>query len=47
MLNEEIRKLRKELDDSISDGKDYSIIYELSVKLDRLIADFYKKRILK
>ncbi|MBP3597654.1 MAG: aspartyl-phosphate phosphatase Spo0E family protein [Clostridia bacterium] len=44
MLNEEICKLRKELNDSISNGKDYSIVYELSVRLDKLIAEFYKKK---
>ncbi len=47
MLNEEICKLRKELNDSISSGQDYSIIYELSVKLDGLIAEFYKAKIMK
>ena len=47
MLNDEICKLRKELNDSISSGKDYSIVYELSVKLDQLIADFYKAKLVK
>ena len=47
MLNEEICKLRKELNDSISSGKDYSIVYELSVRLDQLIAEFYKANIVK
>ncbi len=42
MLNDEICKLRDELNKSIEDGKDYSIIYELSVKLDKLIAEYYK-----
>ena len=42
MLNDEICKLRDELNKSIMEKKDYSIIYELSVKLDRLIAEFYK-----
>ena len=41
MLNDEICKLRDELNKSIEEGKDYSIIYDLSVKLDKLIADFY------
>ena len=41
MLNDEICKLRDELNKSIEDGKDYDYIYELSVKLDDLIAEFY------
>ena len=41
MLNEEICKLRDELNKSIEEGKDYDYIYELSVKLDDLIAEFY------
>ena len=42
MLNDEICKLRDELNKSIEEGKDYSIIYDLSVKLDKLIAEYYK-----
>ena len=42
MLNDEICKLRDELNKSIEDGKDYSIIYDLSAKLDKLIAEYYK-----
>ena len=42
MLNDEICKLRDELNKSIEDRKDYSIIYDLSVKLDKLIAEYYK-----
>lgn len=42
MLNDEICKLRDELNKSIVEKKDYSIIYDLSVKLDKLIAEFYK-----
>ena len=41
MLNDEICKLRDELNKSIAEGKDYDYIYELSVKLDDLIAKFY------
>ena len=43
MLNEEICKKREELNRSIIEGKDYSIIYKLSVELDELIAEFYRK----
>ena len=42
MLNDEICKLRDELNKSIEEGKDYEIIYDLSVKLDELIAEFYR-----
>ena len=42
MLNDEICKLRDELNKSIEENKDYSIIYDLSVKLDELIAKYYK-----
>lgn len=42
MLNDEICKLRDELNKSIEEGKEYSIIYDLSVKLDKLIAEYYK-----
>lgn len=42
MLNDEICKKRDELNKSIIEGKDYSIIYKLSVELDELIAKYYK-----
>ena len=41
MLNDEICKLWDELNKSIEEEKDYDYIYELSVKLDDLIAEFY------
>ena len=41
MLDEEICKKREELNQSIIDKKDYSIIYKLSVELDELIAKYY------
>lgn len=41
MLNDEICKLRDELNKSIEEEKDYDYIYQLSVKLDDLIAKFY------
>ena len=43
MLNEKICKKREELNRSIMENKDYSIIYKLSVELDELIAEFYRK----
>ena len=43
MLNEEIFKLREKLNESIINGEDYQIIYNLSIELDELIAKYYKK----
>ena len=43
MLNDKICKLREKLNESIINGEDYSIIYQLSIELDELIAQFYKK----
>lgn len=43
MLNEEICKLRDKLNQSVISGEDYSLIYKLSVELDELIAQYYKK----
>ncbi len=42
MLNDEICKLREQLNDSILNGEDYEKILDISVKLDKLIAEFYK-----
>lgn len=41
MLNDKICKLREKLDESIKKDLDYSIIYDLSVELDGLIAQYY------
>lgn len=41
MLNEEICKLREKLNDSILNESDYNITYQISVELDRLIAQYY------
>ena len=43
MLNDEICKLRDKLNESIVTGKDYSIIYQLSIELDELIAEYYRR----
>ena len=43
MLNEEICKLRDKLNKSIEQGEDYSVIYQLSIELDDLIAEYYDK----
>ena len=42
MINEEICNLRDKLNKSIEDGQDYDVIYNLSVELDDLIAEYYK-----
>ena len=42
MLNDEICKLREELNNSILTGQDYSVTYKLSIELDELIAEYYK-----
>ena len=41
MLDEKICLKKKKLNDSIINGEDYSIIYQLSVELDELIAKYY------
>lgn len=45
MLNEEICKLREKLNESIEKKQDYSVIYQISVELDELIAKFYKEKV--
>lgn len=44
MLNDEICKLRDELNKSIITGQDYEVIYALSVELDNLITKYYTKQ---
>jgi len=44
MLNDEICKLREKLNESITQGDNYEKIYQLSVELDELIAEYYKVR---
>ena len=43
MLNDEICKLRDKLNESIVTGQDYSIINQLSIELDELIAKYYRE----
>lgn len=47
MLNDEICKLRDKLNESIVTGQDYNIIYQLSIELDELIAEYYRNVIKK
>ena len=43
MLNEEICRLRDKLNVCIVTGQDYSVIYQLSIELDELIAEYYRQ----
>ena len=43
MLNDEIRKLREKLNNSIFSGEDYNIVYQISIELDELIAEYYRR----
>ena len=43
MLNDEICKLRNRLNESIISGEDYSIVYQISIELDELIAEYYRR----
>lgn len=40
-MEEEICKLRDELNKSIVTGQDYQITYKISIELDELIARYY------
>ena len=42
MLEEEIQRKRKQLNESIEKNKEYEDVYKLSVELDDLITEFYK-----
>ena len=42
LIDEKICKLREELNKSIQNGEDYEKIYMISVRLDDLIAEYYK-----
>lgn len=44
MLNDVICKKREELNQSIITGQDYKITYKLSIELDELISEFYRKK---
>lgn len=43
MLKDEINKKREQLNESIEKNKKYEDVYRLSVELDDLITEFYKK----
>ena len=43
MINDDICKLRDELNRSIEEGENYEVIYKISTDLDELIARYYKE----
>ena len=43
LLDDKICKLREKLNNCISNGEDYSVIYKVSVELDELIAQYYAR----
>lgn len=45
MINDQICKLREELNRKIVNGEDYQIIYKISVELDELIAQYYRETV--
>lgn len=47
MIDEEILELRRKLNESIINEKDYNKTYKLSIELDELIAKYYNKKIKK
>lgn len=47
MLDEEILELRRKLDESITNEKNYDKTYRLSIELDNLITKYYNKKLTK
>ena len=43
MLEEEIKRKRKQLNESLENNTKYEDVYKLSVELDDLITEFYKE----
>lgn len=43
MLNDEICRKRDELNKKIEEEANYDTIYKISVELDKLIEEYYKK----
>ena len=43
MLSNEINELREKLDNAILSNEDYSTIYNISIQLDELIAQYYRE----
>ncbi len=47
MLDEEILELRRKLNESIINEKNYDKTYKLSIELDELITKYYNKKLMK
>lgn len=47
MIDEEILELRRKLDESITNEKNYDKTYRLSIELDELITKYYNKKLKK
>lgn len=47
MIDEEILELRRKLNESIINEKDYDKTYKLSIELDELITKYYNKKLTK
>ena len=45
MLNDDILELRRKLNESVTNDKDYRKTHKISIELDELIAKYYKKRL--
>ena len=45
MLNDEICNLRDKLNKSIEQDENYDVIYQLSIDLDELIAQYYERTV--
>ena len=43
MIEDKIKRKRKELDESIENNDEYENVYRLSIELDDLITEFYKE----
>jgi hypothetical protein len=43
MIEDEIKRKRKELNESIEKNDKYENVYKLSIELDDLITEFYKE----
>ena len=46
MIDEEILELRRKLNESIINEKDYNKTYKLSIELDELIAKYYNTKLI-
>ena len=46
MLDKEILELRRKLEESLTNDKNYEITYELSIELDKLITKYYNKKLI-